>query len=690
MNSALQIVTGISVWPVWRLDKTWQHSSKQKNKSTLLKQFQRIKENLQTACTIEYFQQVPIISSHIPFLGVFLTELAIIESEDHDFLENKLINFEKRIKISQVLENFQHCLKHPPSFEEVTQLKSYLLSLSGWTTDHEKTSLSESFLLEEGREVRDHFEGECPEVVKETFLLLQSNKPQDTDLHSQVRAINAEFLRMVPPFSSLKLNSTESNEDSEDATPRSPHHLSQPLFLATPRDPAESPLLGRESPSTILPESSFHALKREGSASLIDPRKGTRNFGPSYNDRRKVWERWILRFRDEVAYFEESGTGRKYSYFHAFLKSRALEYSVQSVLRLRLKEEEKSCFASLFSKCLPQLIHVDEVLEALHFLSSLPFPPKIERMICTVIVSSKGLLEFDPEILRQAGIRKENLRSLIRITSGLKPLLSDESSFKFSRLGSVLDVTEFVSSNEEDSFGSETDEDEYIPLQYPILNFYQEFCASLDAYLTTPANQEFFLSRQVYEENEEEMEESTSKNSPGASNFHPRISTFLTLSPFLDEIIQFLRKNDENDFQSIQTVDIEKLTQALQDSLKAGEEEESKFSQIKKILKMQVGVLTAQLEWTQEQLEKTKEAKRNNKKTDEIIKFLRICNTLSSKTDCLEILSKFAQCYTQQLINLYNFIDHKLVKSLLPFFLLPFSPLSSHFFLFNQGSLFLL
>jgi son of sevenless-like protein len=69
------------------------------------------------------------MSAGIPYLGVYLTDLTFIEDGNKDFINDSLINFDKRRKIAQVIMEIQQYQATPYCLEEVPALRDFLLNL---------------------------------------------------------------------------------------------------------------------------------------------------------------------------------------------------------------------------------------------------------------------------------------------------------------------------------------------------------------------------------------------------------------------------------------------------------------------------------------------------------------------------------------------------------------------------------
>jgi son of sevenless-like protein len=71
-------------------------------------------ENLQPPC--------------IPYIGMYQTQITLVKDANPDYLDNekKIINFSKRMVMSQIIENIYSFKKKPYQFKKINYLQKYL------------------------------------------------------------------------------------------------------------------------------------------------------------------------------------------------------------------------------------------------------------------------------------------------------------------------------------------------------------------------------------------------------------------------------------------------------------------------------------------------------------------------------------------------------------------------------------
>ncbi|KAJ1565330.1 hypothetical protein HK096_003415, partial [Nowakowskiella sp. JEL0078] len=159
-DTLMAILSGLEAAPIHRLRKTWD-SLKGREKSifttlrelmTSTKNFSRYREELKS-CT----------PPCIPFVGFFFTDLTFIEDGNPDFIKGtKLINFAKRMKTAEVINDFQ---QYQLSFAlaEVSEIQEFLKN--SWQVEaDEKASYERSCDLE----IRESDEEKITRMLQES------------------------------------------------------------------------------------------------------------------------------------------------------------------------------------------------------------------------------------------------------------------------------------------------------------------------------------------------------------------------------------------------------------------------------------------------------------------------------------------------------------------------------------------
>ncbi|SSD59633.1 uncharacterized protein SCODWIG_01394 [Saccharomycodes ludwigii] len=137
-SSMTAIISAMYSSPVYRLKNTWELVDKNiKNKLSELNVLMESFRNF--ARYREVLNNVTKSSEpYIPFLGVYLSDLTFISSGNPDYLrnsQNQIINFAKRIRITEILKEITNCKKRTYKLNKNTQLLNFIESYCCNNTD---------------------------------------------------------------------------------------------------------------------------------------------------------------------------------------------------------------------------------------------------------------------------------------------------------------------------------------------------------------------------------------------------------------------------------------------------------------------------------------------------------------------------------------------------------------------------
>ena len=125
-NGLMGILAGLNTSAIRRLSKTWDLLS-----SKIISIYDKLNDLMSDSSGFKAYRatlnscQPPCV----PFLGLYLTSLVLIETGNKDFLSDSgLINFEKRHKIAKVIEEMTSYQRTPYSFAKVDFIQNYLLN----------------------------------------------------------------------------------------------------------------------------------------------------------------------------------------------------------------------------------------------------------------------------------------------------------------------------------------------------------------------------------------------------------------------------------------------------------------------------------------------------------------------------------------------------------------------------------
>eukprot|EP01087_Luapelamoeba_hula_P024732 TRINITY_DN951_c0_g1_i2.p1 TRINITY_DN951_c0_g1~~TRINITY_DN951_c0_g1_i2.p1 ORF type:complete len:1420 (+),score=271.34 TRINITY_DN951_c0_g1_i2:114-4373(+) len=130
-NAMMEIVSSLQCSSIYRLRHTWGMLPK-----GTLKAYEQIQALMSREKNFKVFREHlhSVDPPCIPYLGVYLTDLTFIEDANNDYLSDsqKLINFDKRRKISLVIREIQQYQQAPYCLEALPVIRDYLLNSEFW------------------------------------------------------------------------------------------------------------------------------------------------------------------------------------------------------------------------------------------------------------------------------------------------------------------------------------------------------------------------------------------------------------------------------------------------------------------------------------------------------------------------------------------------------------------------------
>eukprot|EP01137_Pigoraptor_chileana_P018610 Opistho-2@78357 len=149
-NCVMAIIAGMTNSAIFRMKRTWEAlPSKTQTQWNDLKSLMSEQGNFS-----RYRQELHSINPPvIPFLGIYLTDLVMIETGNKSLIKpdkTELINFDKRRKIATVIQEIQRYQQTPYHLQEVDFLRQYLLDVQILDTN----AMYERSLFLEPREAR--------------------------------------------------------------------------------------------------------------------------------------------------------------------------------------------------------------------------------------------------------------------------------------------------------------------------------------------------------------------------------------------------------------------------------------------------------------------------------------------------------------------------------------------------------
>ncbi|KZT73839.1 ras GEF [Daedalea quercina L-15889] len=117
------IVSGLATPPIRRLKRTWEQVS-----ARAMGQLRDCESTIDTAKNFTNYRQTlaRITPPCVPFIGVYLTTLTFINDGAGDKLGENMINFRKRQKAAEVIQDIKRWQSKPYNFQTVASILSYL------------------------------------------------------------------------------------------------------------------------------------------------------------------------------------------------------------------------------------------------------------------------------------------------------------------------------------------------------------------------------------------------------------------------------------------------------------------------------------------------------------------------------------------------------------------------------------
>ncbi|OCH91881.1 ras GEF [Obba rivulosa] len=117
------IVSGLNTPPIRRLKRTWEQVS-----ARFLSQLKSCESTIDTGKNFNNYRSIlaRISPPCVPFIGVYLTTLTFINDGAEDRLAGHMINFRKRQKAAEVIQDIKRWQSKPYNFNTVTSVLTYL------------------------------------------------------------------------------------------------------------------------------------------------------------------------------------------------------------------------------------------------------------------------------------------------------------------------------------------------------------------------------------------------------------------------------------------------------------------------------------------------------------------------------------------------------------------------------------
>ncbi|KAG1777155.1 ras GEF [Suillus placidus] len=162
-STMLAIVSGLNSSPIRRLKRSWEQVS-----TRYMSQLETCETTINSYKTFNVYRSAlaKVSPPCVPFVGVFLTALTHIQDGSKDSLPNNLVNFRKRQKTSEVIQDLQRWQTQPHNFHPLPTVLVYLDDALGQFGDKDVSDVFWQLSLE--REPREKEEEKLARMLHES------------------------------------------------------------------------------------------------------------------------------------------------------------------------------------------------------------------------------------------------------------------------------------------------------------------------------------------------------------------------------------------------------------------------------------------------------------------------------------------------------------------------------------------
>ncbi|KAG1763011.1 ras GEF [Suillus occidentalis] len=162
-STMLAIVSGLNSSPIRRLKRSWEQVG-----TRYMSQLETCETTINSYKTFNVYRHAlaKVSPPCVPFVGVFLTALTHIQDGSKDSLPNNLVNFRKRQKTSEVIQDLQRWQTQPHNFHPLPSVLVYLDDVLGQFGDKDVSDVFWRLSLE--REPREKEEEKLARMLHES------------------------------------------------------------------------------------------------------------------------------------------------------------------------------------------------------------------------------------------------------------------------------------------------------------------------------------------------------------------------------------------------------------------------------------------------------------------------------------------------------------------------------------------
>jgi len=122
-SSMVAIISGLNSPPIVRLKRSWEQVN-----ARHMSQLENCEFIINSGKNFNSYRSIlaKVVPPCVPFIGVFLTTLTFIRDGSKDTLSGNLVNFRKRQKALEVIQDIQRWQTFPHNFSPISSVQTYL------------------------------------------------------------------------------------------------------------------------------------------------------------------------------------------------------------------------------------------------------------------------------------------------------------------------------------------------------------------------------------------------------------------------------------------------------------------------------------------------------------------------------------------------------------------------------------
>ncbi|GLB38510.1 putative guanine nucleotide exchange factor for Ras-like small GTPases [Lyophyllum shimeji] len=166
-STMIAITSGLNTPPIHRLRRTWEQVNQRS-----MAQFGACEMTIDSNKNFRQYRQLmaTVTPPCVPFIGVFLSTLQFIQDGNPDMLPGGLVNFRKRQKASEVINDIKRWQAQPFNFTHIPSIQQYIEESLNQFNDP-KASADHFYALSLEREPREREDEKMARLLQESGFL---------------------------------------------------------------------------------------------------------------------------------------------------------------------------------------------------------------------------------------------------------------------------------------------------------------------------------------------------------------------------------------------------------------------------------------------------------------------------------------------------------------------------------------